>query len=51
MWNTALFSNKRHGLQKKLFIEKTRFFSVDCVKVIELHGLHIWRHMQCGYMK
>ena len=38
MWNTALaFSNKRHGVQKKLFIEKNRFFSVDNVKIIELH--------------
>ena len=44
MWNAAhIFSNKKHGLQKKLLIEKNRFFSVDYIKIIELHK---WRHMQ-----
>ena len=37
---------KRHGLQKKLFIEKTRFFSVDYVKINELDIVHTWGHMQ-----
>ena len=39
MWNTTLiFSNKNHGLHKKLLIEqKKNFFSVDHVKIIELH--------------
>ena len=33
MWNTAfIFSNRSHGLQKKFFIEKNSFFSVDYVK-------------------
>ena len=42
MWNTDLiFSNKNHGLQKK-----TVFFTVDYVKIIELHIVHTWRHMQ-----
>ena len=27
------FSNKSHGLQKKLFIEKNSFFSVNHVKI------------------
>ena len=35
-----------NGLQKKLFIEKNRFFSVDYVKINELHVVHTWRHMQ-----
>ena len=31
MWTTAfIFSNRSHGLQKKLFIEENSFFSVDC---------------------
>ena len=34
------FSNKSHGLQKKLFTEKKCFFSVDSVKTIELHVVH-----------
>ena len=38
-----LYSN---GLQKKLFIEKNWFFSVDYVKINELHVVHTWRHMQ-----
>ena len=38
------FSNKNHGLHKKLFIEKKRF-SVDYVKIIELHTVRAWRHM------
>ena len=47
MWNTALvFSNKKHRLQKKLFIEKNSYFSVDYVKINELHVVHTWRHMQ-----
>ena len=33
-WSTWYISN---GLQKKLFIEKNRFFSVDYVKISELH--------------
>ena len=37
------FSNKRHGLQKKTIY---RFFSVDYVKINELHVVHTWRHMQ-----
>ena len=37
------FSNKRHGLQKKTLY---RFFSVDYVKINELHVVHTWRHMQ-----
>ena len=45
MWNTALiFSNKNHGLQKKT--KKNSFFIVDYVKIIELHIVHTWRHMQ-----
>ena len=31
--------NSAHGLQKKVFIEKNRFF-VDYVKIIELHFMH-----------
>ena len=47
MWNTAfIFSNRSHGLQKKLFIEENSFFSVDYVKINELHVTHVWRHMQ-----
>ena len=47
-WSAWYISN---GLQKKLFIEKNRFFSVDYVKINELHVVHIWRHMQSEYMK
>ena len=39
-------SNKRHGLQKKLLYSNNRFFSVDHVKINELHAVHTWRHMQ-----
>ena len=39
----VLYSN---GLQKKLFIEKNDFFSVDYVKLNELLVVHTWRHMQ-----
>ena len=39
----VLYSN---GLQKNFFIEKNRFFSVDYVKINELHVVHTWRHMQ-----
>ena len=47
MSNTALiFSNKSHGLQKKLLIEKIVFFSVDYIKIIEVYFVHTWRHMQ-----
>ena len=47
MWSISLiFSNKNHdGLQKKLFVEKESFFSVDYVKIAELHVLHTRRHM------
>ena len=38
-------NNKGHSLQKKLFIEKKKN-SADCVKIIELHVVHKWRHMQ-----
>ena len=45
MWNTALiFSNKRHGLRKKLFIEENKIFSVDYVKIIELLVTHKTSH-------
>ena len=33
---SLLFSNKSHGLLKKLFIEKNSLLFVDCVKTIEL---------------
>ena len=40
MSNTALiFSNKMHDLQKKNS-RKKRFFTVDYVKIIELHFLY-----------
>ena len=46
MWNTALiYSDKNHGLQKKK-LWKIFFSKVDYVKVIELHIVHTWRHMQ-----
>ena len=57
MWNTALifsnirYGNKKHGLQKKLSIEENFFFSVEYVKIIELHVVHTWRHMQSDQMK
>ena len=35
-----------NGLQKKLFIEKNRFFSGDYLKINELHVVHTWRHVQ-----
>ena len=39
MWNAALiFSNKWHGLQKKLLIEKNIFFC-RYVKINELHDV------------
>ena len=43
MWNTALiFSDKNHGLQKKLFIEKKLLFYCDVhyAKIVELHTVH-----------
>ena len=36
--HTLNFSNKSHGL--KVFIEKKKIFSVDYVKIIELHVVH-----------
>ena len=45
MWNIALISHSKiHALQKKLFIEKKFFFSVDYVKIIELH-VHTLNYM------
>ena len=32
-------SNKRHGLQKKFLYRNNRFFSVDHVKINELHAV------------
>ena len=32
--------------RKKLFMEKTRFFSADYVKINGLHVVHTWRHIQ-----
>ena len=40
-WSIWYISN---GLQKKLFIEKNRFFSVGYVKI---NVVHTWLHMQC----
>ena len=37
--------------RQKLFIEKNTFFAVDYIKVIELHIVHMWRHMQSELMK
>ena len=46
MWNTTIiFSNKNHGLQKKT-LQKILFFEVGYAKIIELHILPTWRHMQ-----
>ena len=45
MWNTVIFSNKNHGLQKKFFTEN-KFFSVDYVEIGELHVVDTWRYMQ-----
>ena len=46
MWNaTLIFSNKNHDLQIKKAPEEKQFFTVD-YKIIELHILHTWRHMQ-----
>ena len=36
---------------KKLLIETKQFFAVDYVKFIELHIVHIWRHVQSEQMK
>ena len=33
-----------NGLQKKLFIAKNRFFSVDYVKINKLHAVHMAPH-------
>ena len=47
MWSVApFFANKNHGLQGKKLKKKTVFFTVDYVKIIELHIVHTWRHMQ-----
>ena len=41
MWDTVLiFSNKKHGLQKKTLYRKSSFFAEDYVKIIELHIVH-----------
>ena len=49
---TALtFSNNNHGLQKKTLHRKKIFFAVDYIKIIELHIVHKWRHMQSEHMK
>ena len=32
--------------RKEPFIEKNSFFAVDYEKIIELHTVHTWRHMQ-----
>ena len=45
IWNTVIFSNKSHGLQKKFFTEN-KFFSVDYVEIGELHVVDTWRYMQ-----
>ena len=55
------FSSKNHGLYKRLlrplnlwwkiwFSLTWKCFSVQYVKIIELHILHTWRHMQIEYM-
>ena len=35
-----LFSNKNHDLQETLYRKTVVFFSVDYVKIIELHVVH-----------
>ena len=35
-----IFSKKVPGLQKRFFVEKNGFFSVDYLKIIELHVVH-----------
>ena len=46
MSNTALiFSNKGMGYRKTSLWKKTRFFSVDYVKINKLHVVHTWLHM------
>ena len=42
-WSVWYISN---GLQKKLFVEKKRFFSVDYVKINEINVVKTWRHIQ-----
>ena len=38
MWDTAIiFTNKKHGLQKKNLYRKSIFFAENYVKIIELH--------------
>ena len=47
MQNTVISSNKNRGLQKKtLYRKKKRVFFVGYVKIIELHVVHKWCHMQ-----
>ena len=41
-----IFSNKKHGLKKKILYRKKSFFTVDYIKIIELHNVHTWRHIQ-----
>ena len=41
---TLIFSNKRHDLHKKRFIEKKKFFFADYVKINELHVAHTRSH-------
>ena len=41
---TLIFSNKRHDLHKKRFIEKKIFFFADYVKINELHVVHTRSH-------
>ena len=45
------FSNKNHGVQNKPLYRKRGFFAVDYVKIIELHIVNTWRHMQSEQMK
>ena len=40
----SCFSNKNHGPIKALY--RKNFFAADYVKIIELHIVHTWRHMQ-----
>ena len=46
--NPLIFSNKKHGLQKKILYRKKSFFTVDYVKIIELHNVHTWHNVTCN---
>ena len=46
MQNTVISSNKNRGLQKKTLYRKKIVFFVGYVKIIELHVVHKWCHMQ-----